>query len=100
LTILASVLIFGSVIQMVLKKFPGVRDMVNLVDSQRIFAKFNINTASVEELVQVPYIGKYTAKNIVEYRQKHGPFTKLEHIKRVKGIRDKNFEIFSKYLIH
>jgi competence ComEA-like helix-hairpin-helix protein len=40
----------------------------------------NINTASVAELDALPGIGAKTAALIVEYRQKNGPFKKIEEI--------------------
>ncbi len=95
---LAVIILTGSVLQYALKKYPQLRDIVNLIDSDRIYPKVDINAASAEELVTVPYIGEYTAKNIVQYRQINGPFTKIEQIKSVKGIRDKNYEKFYRYL--
>ena len=40
----------------------------------------NINTASATELEALPGIGAKTAARIVEYRQKNGPFKKVEEI--------------------
>src|SRR5471032_2302190 len=40
----------------------------------------NINTASAGELEALPGIGAKTAALIVEYRQKNGPFKKIEDI--------------------
>ena len=40
----------------------------------------NINTASASELQALPGIGAKTAARIVEYRQKNGPFKKIEEI--------------------
>ena len=52
----------------------------------------NINVASAEQLTALPRIGPVIAGRIVEYRQSHGPFRKIEDIKRVKGIGDATFE--------
>jgi competence ComEA-like helix-hairpin-helix protein len=54
--------------------------------------KVNINTAGVDELVALPGIGKAYAERIVEYRQKNGPFKKVEDVLNVRGIGEKTFE--------
>jgi comEA protein len=51
----------------------------------------NINTASVAELNGLPGIGAKTAALIVEYRQKNGPFKKIEELMNVRGVGEKNF---------
>ncbi len=55
-------------------------------------AKININTATAEELSILKGIGEKKAASIMEYRENHGHFTKIEDIKNVKGIGDKIFE--------
>ncbi len=52
--------------------------------------KVNINTATPDQLVKLPGIGKVLAQRIVEYRAKT-PFKTIEEIKNVKGIGDKEF---------
>jgi competence protein ComEA len=51
----------------------------------------NINTASASELDALPGIGPKVAARIVEYRQKNGPFKKIEELMNVQGIGEKNF---------
>jgi competence protein ComEA len=51
----------------------------------------NINTASASDLEALPGIGAKTAARIVEYRQKNGPFKKIEELMNVRGIGEKNF---------
>ena len=51
----------------------------------------NINTASATDLEALPGIGAKTAARIVEYRQKNGPFKKVEELMNVRGIGEKNF---------
>ena len=54
-------------------------------------APININTASAGELDGLPGIGAKTAARIVEYRQKNGPFKKIEELMNVRGVGEKNF---------
>ena len=51
----------------------------------------NVNTASASELQALPGIGAKTAARIVEYRQKNGPFKKIEELMNVRGVGEKNF---------
>jgi competence protein ComEA len=45
----------------------------------------------VKELQELPQIGTAVAQRIVDYREKHGKFTKIEEIMKVKGIGEKTF---------
>ena len=51
----------------------------------------NLNTATSAELELLPGIGAKTAARIIEYRQKKGPFKKIEEIMNVQGIAEKSF---------
>jgi competence protein ComEA len=51
----------------------------------------NINTASAVDLETLPGVGAKTAQRIVEYRQKNGPFKKIEDLMNVRGVGEKNF---------
>ena len=53
--------------------------------------KIDINSASVQELQKLPRIGAAVAQRIVDYRAKHGKFSKIEEIMKVKGIGEKTF---------
>jgi competence protein ComEA len=51
----------------------------------------NLNTATAKDLEVLPGIGAKTAARIVEYRQKNGPFKKIEDLMNVSGIGEKSF---------
>lgn len=91
----------------------GDADAVNLAafvtDGQQIRIPFagepsvndgvvNINTASEEELCTIPGIGETRAKQILEYRSEHGPFTSAEDLMNVPGIKEGTFNKISKYI--
>ncbi|HEY46629.1 MAG: hypothetical protein AMJ88_10920 [Anaerolineae bacterium SM23_ 63] len=54
--------------------------------------KININTAAAAKLETLPGIGPSLAKKIVEYRETHGPFLKIEDLLNVSGIGPSKFE--------
>lgn len=51
----------------------------------------NINTATAEELQQLPRVGPTLAQRIVAYREMYGPFKSVEEIMQVSGIGETLF---------
>ncbi len=60
--------------------------------------KIDLNKATIEELENLPGIGPKIAKNIVEYREKFGPFRSVEELLEIKGIGPKRLKRLKKYL--
>ncbi|MCR5102067.1 MAG: ComEA family DNA-binding protein [Butyrivibrio sp.] len=58
----------------------------------------NINTADADELCSIPGIGNSRAESIIQYRQEHGNFSKIEDIMQVSGIKDKFFEKIKEHI--
>lgn len=51
----------------------------------------NINTATIDELEELPHIGRKTAESIVEFRTANGPFRRVEHLMQIRGISEERF---------
>ena len=58
----------------------------------------NINTASVEQLRQLPGVDPSLAEGIVEWREMH-PFKRVEEIMFVIGIGERTYYKLRKYLV-
>src|SRR5580704_1721654 len=48
----------------------------------------NLNAATVKELQELPGVGLVTAKAIIQFRQKSGPFHRVEDLLAVRGISE------------
>nr|WP_239493336.1 helix-hairpin-helix domain-containing protein [Luteitalea sp. TBR-22]BCS33309.1 hypothetical protein TBR22_A25360 [Luteitalea sp. TBR-22] len=58
----------------------------------------NVNTATAAQFEALPGIGPSMAQRIVSYREKNGPFKKLEDLMNVQGIGEKSFLKLRPYL--
>lgn len=76
--------------------FQKIKQYLKLENSN--IKKININTATVDELKAHPYIKYSLANPIVAYRNQHGPFAKVEDIKKVMVITDDIYDKISAYL--
>jgi competence protein ComEA len=52
----------------------------------------DINKATAKELTAIPGIGEAIAQRIIDFRDKEGPFRRVEDLMKVKGIGEKSFQ--------
>ena len=73
----------------------NLRDEAPATSSETRFiasaAAININTTSAGELQKIPYIGEKLAAQIVEHRERYGPFRTAESLILIPGISDSRF---------
>jgi competence protein ComEA len=51
----------------------------------------DLNTATLDQLDTLPGVGPVLAQSIIDYRTKHGRFTKIEQLQEVDGIGSKTY---------
>jgi len=76
--------------------FQKIRSWLKLDQPQ--LRKININTATLEELKAHPYIRFTLARPIVAYRSEHGPFNRLEDLKKIAAVTEDAFQKMFPYL--
>lgn len=94
---LGGVILAGSTLHYFYQIHSRTRDFLSFIDSEKVYYKINPNEASLEELRRVPYLGEKVAQQIIDVREKKGPFTDLEDIRWLKGVGPRKFEKIRKY---
>ena len=95
LNLLVAALLLGPI------QFPGgqetpPRQTKKPAESPRIV--IDINQASTEDFVKLPGIGPELARRIVTYREKHGPFRRVEDLLAIRGIGPKKWKAIRQFL--
>lgn len=61
-------------------------------------APLDINRATIEDFAALPGVGPELARRIVSYREKHGPFRRVEDLLVIRGIGRKKWKAIRPYL--
>lgn len=81
------------------RKFDANRYLLKTFKSQKAQKiSININSATVQELDNLPQVGRQTAERIMAYRLEHDGFKDLRELERVKGIGPKKLIAMQKYI--
>jgi competence protein ComEA len=62
------------------------------------YGQANLNTATFDELVLLPYVNGEIANNIIEFRNNNGPFSSIDDLLKVEGITKKALKEMKPYL--
>ena len=83
-------------------KKPEFKKDVNPVKTETVKKEIlivNINTTDTMQLLNLPEIGPFFARNIVEYREKLGGFIDKKQLLEIYGFDSVRYEIISPYII-
>ncbi len=66
--------------------------------TSRLYKKVDINTADFKQLVEIPYIGKVRAEEIIQHRRQHGKFRTVDQLKNIKGIGPSTYKKIAPFI--
>ena len=58
----------------------------------------DVNTATAAQLAQIPGIGPGTARAIIQFREKSGPFQRLEDLLAIRGITERKLALIKPHV--
>ena len=67
-------------------RVPAVAGASSNGDTPAPAGPLHLNTATVEQLDELPGVGPVTAQKIVDWREKHGAFTSVDDLDAIPGI--------------
>lgn len=101
----------GAVLEDAISLCGGLTDQAGPVDLQRTLANgdritiptqnvetgtlLDLNTATLQQLMDLPDIGEKTAQKILDYREKNGGFHSIDELMLVSGIGEKTYALLA-----
>ena len=89
---LSLVLFTGAVLNFVFKKYPRLNYRIDIIQEGLSTDQVDLNTASLEQLLNIPYVGVKRAQSIMDYRRLQGAFKDVDEIKKIHGIGPKTYQ--------
>lgn len=77
--------------------FQKIKPYLQIADAP--LKKININSATLDELKAHPYIRYQLANLIVQYKTQHGPYKRIDDIKKIMVVDDETFNKIAPYLV-
>lgn len=77
----------------------GLENSSAAADTNDTSGKINLNTATLEQLMQIPGIGEAKAKAILNYRETNGGFSSIEEVMNIEGIKEGVFSKMKEYIV-
>lgn len=92
-------LILGTVLATVLLGKFLARSTIKESSVENFRFVVNVNSATQAELRTLPDVGPKLAARIVQYRDRHGPFSSIEQMTEVRGLGPKTLEKLAPMLV-
>ena len=64
-----------------------------------VTGKLNINTATAEQVAQLPGVSPKKAQGLIDYRTKNGNFKNFEDLQKIPGIQQKKINKLKDFII-
>ena len=77
----------------------GSSNLTNTTNANDTNGKIDLNTASLEQLMEIPGIGESKAKAIINYREENGGFSSIEEVMNIEGIKEGVFSKMKEYIV-
>jgi len=97
LLFIGALLILGATLHYLFTINPALHQFLQ-ADFLSKHASVDINAATKQDLMQLPGVGEVVALRIISFRDKNGPFGKIDDLKKVKGLGQKKLELMKDYI--
>jgi len=98
LILLMLITLMGVSLSYAFKINPRLGDLVNFVESDKLYRRIDLNQATYQDLISIPHIGDKIAKRIIDYRDVSGSFKESDELLSIYGIGPSHYKTIKKYI--